>query len=246
MTLPTFLHSSTAALRVGEKSRLDGPEGHHAAVVRRLRVGEEVRLTDGAGAVAHASVVATGKATLDLRVTATRHVPAPVPRLVVVQALTKGDRGELAVEVLTEVGADVVVPWSAERCVVRWTGERGDKSLGRWRTTAREAAKQARRAWFPEVADVVGTAQVADLLSRAACAVVLHESADVPVGDVVPPADGDVVLVVGPEGGITDAELDVFRTAGAAAVRLGPTVLRASTAGVVAAGALLSRTSRWA
>jgi 16S rRNA (uracil1498-N3)-methyltransferase len=245
MTLPTFVHEGAAALRAGEETRLEGSEGHHAAVVRRIRVGEALRLTDGAGAVVLAEVVALGKATLDLRVAETRTVAAPAPRLVVVQALTKGDRGELAVEVLTEVGADVVVPWAAARSVVRWTGERGEKSLRRWRATAREAAKQSRRAWFPEVTAMAATADVQDLLSGAATAVVLHESAEGAVGDMVPAPDGDLVLVVGPEGGITEEELTAFRSAGASAVRLGDTVLRASTAGVVAAGALLSRTPRW-
>lgn len=246
MTLPTFLHEGAAALRPGDEARLDGPEGHHSAVVRRLRAGEELRLTDGRGAVARAEVVAVGKAALEVRVADAATVPAPSPRLVVVQALTKGERGELAVEVLTEVGADLVVPWAAARSVVRWAGDRGEKSLRRWRTTAREAAKQSRRAWFPEVTDVATTEDVAGLLSGAAAAVVLHESAEVAVSDVVPPDVGDVVLVVGPEGGITDDELSTFRAAGAGAVRLGPTVLRASTAGAVAAGVLLARTPRWA
>lgn len=245
MTLPTFVHEGTAGLRPGDRARLEGQEGHHAAVVRRLRAGERLVVTDGAGASADAEVEAVGRGVVDLRVLDVGTEAPPAPRLVVVQALTKGDRGELAVEVLTEVGADVVVPWSADRAVVRWTGERGAKSLQRWRTTAREAAKQSRRAWFPEVTDVAGTAEVADLLSGAATAAVLHEQAETPIGEV-PPSAGDLVVVVGPEGGITEAELAAFAAAGATAVRLGPTVLRASTAGVVAAAALLSRTPRWA
>jgi 16S rRNA (uracil1498-N3)-methyltransferase len=246
MTLPTFVHEGAAGLREGDEATLDGPEGHHAAVVRRLAAGERLTLTDGRGAWAAVSVTAVGKRELGLLVERTGSDPAPSPRLVVVQALTKGDRGELAVEVLTEVGADVVVPWAASRAVVRWSGERGEKSLRRWRSTAREAAKQSRRSWFPEVTEVMGTSEVAALLERSAAGVVLHEAADLAVSDVEPPADGDLVLVVGPEGGITDEELAAFARTGARAVRLGPTVLRASTAGVVAAAALLSRTPRWA
>lgn len=245
MSLPTFVHEGTAGLRPGAETRLEGPEGHHAAVVRRLRAGEQLVLTDGAGAVARAGVVGVARSALDLQVADTHTVPAPVPRLVVVQALTKGERGELAVEVLTEVGADVVVPWPAERSVVRWTGERGAKSLRRWRTTAREAAKQSRRAWFPEVTEAATTADVVGMLARASAAVVLHESAAVPVGDVTVPRRGDLVLVVGPEGGISEEELVAFAATGATTAHLGPTVLRASTAGVVAAGALLARTPRW-
>jgi 16S rRNA (uracil1498-N3)-methyltransferase len=245
MGLPTFVHEGTAALHTGDEPRLEGPEGHHAAVVRRLRTREQLRLTDGAGAGARAEVLAVGKGMLDLRVLDVVRVPEPTPRLVVVQALTKGERGELAVEVLTEVGADVVVPWSAGRSVVRWSGERGERSLHRWRATAREAAKQARRLWFPEVTEAVDTVGVVSLLSQATTALVLHEQATTAVGRVVPAPHGDLALVVGPEGGLTDEELAAFVGAGATAVRLGPTVLRASTAGVVAAGALLSRTPRW-
>lgn len=245
MTLPTFVHEGAAVLRPGEDARLDGAEGHHAAVVRRLQAGERLRLTDGRGAAAVASVVSVGRRELVARVQHVEVVPRPAPRLVAVQALTKGERGELAVEVLTEVGADVLVPWAASRSVVRWTGERGEKALRRWRTTAREAAKQSRRAWFPQVTDVADTDTVVRLLRDAAAAVVLHESAGQPVARVAVPTQGDLVVVVGPEGGITDDELARFLDTGASAVRLGPTVLRASTAGVVAAAALLSRTPRW-
>jgi 16S rRNA (uracil1498-N3)-methyltransferase len=246
VTLPTFVHPSTASLRAGVAVELTGPEGHHAAVVRRLRSGEQLHLTDGAGATARAEVVALGRASLDLQVLDVWTDPAPVPRLVVVQALTKGERGELAVELLTEVGVDTVVPWEAARSVARWRGERGDKALRRWRTTAREAAKQARRSWFPQVTAPVSTEEVAGLLRGAATAVVLHQSATRPVGEVVPARQDDVAVVVGPEGGITDEELAVLVAAGGVPARLGPTVLRASSAGVVAAAALLARTSRWA
>jgi 16S rRNA (uracil1498-N3)-methyltransferase len=246
VTLPTFVHEGTASLRAGHETRLEGPEGHHAAGVRRVRAGERLVLTDGAGAGAHVEVVASGHGTLDVRVHEVSRQPAPRPRLVVVQALTKGQRGELAVEVLTEVGADVVHPWSADRSVVRWSGERGEKALRRWRTTAREAGKQSRRWWLPEVTEALDTPGVSALLGAATTAVVLHEGAATPVSAVTPAGEGDLVVVVGPEGGITEEELSAFRDAGASAVRLGPTVLRASTAGVVAAGALLSRTPRWA
>jgi 16S rRNA (uracil1498-N3)-methyltransferase len=172
-------------------------------------------------------------------------VPAETPRLVVVQALPKGDRGELAVEMLTEVGADVIVPWAASRSVARWKGERAARSLEKWRTAAREAAKQARRAWFPEVAGLATTEDVVDLLAAASVRVVLHEAASGPLADVPVPGRGEIVIVVGPEGGLTDAELEAFGAVGAEPLRLGSSVLRSSTAGVAAAAALLSRTPRW-
>jgi 16S rRNA (uracil1498-N3)-methyltransferase len=224
---------------------LDGPEGHHAARVRRVRPGERVDVTDGAGSLAECVVDAVDADVVRLAVVARRTVPAPSPRVVVAQALPKGDRGELAVEMLTEVGVDVVVPWSAARCVTQWRGERGQRSLEKWRSHAREAAKQARRAWLPEVRAAASTADVAALLRTASLGVVLHESADEPLADLAVPEDGDVVLVVGPEGGIAGDEVDAFRSAGARVVRLGDSVLRASTAGTTAAAVVLANSGRW-
>ena len=230
---------------VGDILRLDGAEGRHA-VVRRVRVGEEVELVDGQGSRLVGQVVGVDGAGIDVLVVSVSVEPAVPPRLVVVQALAKGDRSELAVEVLTEVGADVIVPWAAARSVTVWRGDRAERGLRRWRTTAREAAKQSRRARFVDVRPLATTSEVASLLSAAALGVVLHESAEVPLSSLGVPADGDVVLVVGPEGGVATAELAVFADGGAAVAHLGPTVLRTSTAGVVGAAALLSRTSRWA
>ncbi len=174
-------------------------------------------------------------------------MPAPSPRVVVAQALVKGDRGELAVELATEAGVDALVPWTAARCVVRWAdGARGEKGLARWRATAREAAKQARRAWVPPVSEPESTRALAARIAAAACALVLHEGATTALADVALPAAGEILLVVGPEGGVTDDELAVLTAAGATAVRLGPEVLRASTAAAVALGALGALTPRWA
>jgi 16S rRNA (uracil1498-N3)-methyltransferase len=243
-TPPLFL---LAALPVSDQAVLDGPEGRHAATVKRLRPGEVVLLGDGRGTVAHAVVDATGRDVVELTITDRSMVPAPSPRVVVAQALVKGDRGELAVELATEAGVDAIVPWTAARCVVRWAdGQRGDKGLARWRSTAREAAKQARRAWSPEVHEPASTRALAERVAGAACALVLHESATAMLGDVPLPAAGDVLLVVGPEGGVTDDELAQLTAAGAKAVRLGPEVLRASTAGPVALGWLAAASGRWA
>lgn len=224
---------------------LDGPEGHHAAVVRRLRTGERVTLTDGSGVAADAVVTEVGRDQLTLTVETVAVSARPTPRLVVVQALPKGDRGEMAVETLTEVGVDVIVPWAASRCVTQWRDERGAKAWERWRSTAREAAKQSRRTWWPEISPLTGTDQVAALLTEAALGVVLHEGADRPLAAITAPAGGDVVVVVGPEGGIDPSELEAFAAAGAGLARMGPTVLRTSTAGTVAAAVLLAASGRW-
>jgi 16S rRNA (uracil1498-N3)-methyltransferase len=169
----------------------------------------------------------------------------PSPAFTVVQALPKGDRGELAVEVLTEVGVDVVVPWAAARSVAVWKGERAVKSHAKWQATAREAGKQSRRSWLPTVSPLASTDAVRDLVDGADLAVVLHEDATIPLSGVEVPVAGRVVVVVGPEGGIAPEELAVLEAAGALTVRLGDEVLRTSTAGVVAVAALLSRTDRW-
>ena len=243
MTLPVFL---VEALPSGEEFLLDGPEGRHAATVRRLRVDEELVLSDGSGTLVRCSVVAVERDALSLRVVERWVEPEPTPRVVLAQALVKGDRGELAVELATEAGVDGVVPWRASRCVAKWEdGPRGAKQLGRWRSTVREAAKQARRSRVPFVDEPVSTAQLSQRVSSSALTLVLHESASERLADVSLPDSGDVLLVVGPEGGITPEELAALRSSGARVVRLGPTVLRASTAAAVALGALGVLTSRW-
>jgi len=242
-TAPLFL---VDALPTGDTGVLGGPEGRHAATVRRLRPGEELLLADGRGGLAHAVVEDVAKDALGLRVVGRSLLPAPAPRVVLAQALVKGERGELAVELATEAGVDAVLPWRAARCVARWeAGPRGEKALARWRTTVREAAKQARRPWVPVVDEPVTTAALAKRVTDAAGALVLHESATDGLADVPLPPGGDLLLVVGPEGGIADDELDVLTAAGARVVRLGPEVLRASTAAAVALGALGVLTGRW-
>ncbi|HYF71907.1 MAG TPA: 16S rRNA (uracil(1498)-N(3))-methyltransferase [Nocardioides sp.] len=246
MSLPVHLVPDLAGVVAGAEVSVEGDEAHHAVAVRRLRVGEQVVLTDGAGTTVQGPVASTGKRVFAVTVESVRRHPVPEPAVVVVQAIPKGDRGELAVEVLTEVGAAEVVPWAASRSVAVWKGERATKSLARWRSTAREAAKQSRRPWFPRVAEVASTADVAGLVAAADLAVVLHEQASVPLASLEVPNAGRVVVVVGPEGGLSDDEVAALVDAGAVSVRLGAEVLRTSTAGVAAVAALLSRTSRWA
>jgi 16S rRNA (uracil1498-N3)-methyltransferase len=240
---PVFL--ADRADLAGEVGVRAGAEGRHAATVRRLRPGERADVGDGAGLVAECVVARAGPDGLELTVRARRQVPRPEPTVTVVQAIPKGDRGELAVEEMTEVGVDRIVPWAAARCVPRWHGARGERSLARWRVTAREAAKQSRRAWLPEVTEAASAQQVGQVISAAACAVLLDPDAPAGLDSLTLPEAGDLLVVVGPEGGITEAEADGFRAAGATAGRLGPTVLRTSTAGTVAAAILLSRSGRW-
>jgi 16S rRNA (uracil1498-N3)-methyltransferase len=245
MSLPVFHLPDLAGAVVGGSVELTGDEARHAVVVRRIRAGEQVALTDGSGTTVVGTVETTGKTALTVTASEVRQHAVESPRLVVVQAIPKGDRGELAVEMLTEVGVDMIVPWAASRSVAVWRGERAAKSLAKWRSTAREAAKQSRRSWFPQVAEMVRTPDVVDLLRDAALAVVLHEGGTEQLATLDVPTEGDVVIVVGPEGGISDEELAAFAEAGAEPLRLGRSVLRTSTAGVAAAAAILSRTPRW-
>jgi 16S rRNA (uracil1498-N3)-methyltransferase len=241
MTPPLFLVDD---LPDGDTLALSGDEGRHAARVKRLAVGELVLVGDGRGMIAAGVVTAVLPDGLQLDLTSRRFVRALEPSITVVQALPKGDRAELAVETATELGVDLIVPWAASRSIVQWHGPRGDKALDKWRRTATEAAKQSRRAWVPQLAPLAGTAAVADRLA-VGCGLVLHEAAEVSLASVDLPSDGEVVVVVGPEGGISPDELDRFGAAGATAVRLGEPVLRTSTAGAAALAALSVRLGRW-
>jgi len=239
------------AAGAGDIVLLDGPEGRHAATVRRLTVGERLELSDGEGLACSAEVVAVVGPALQARIVAVARASRPTPRLTVIQALAKGDRDERAVETMTEVGVDAIIPWQASRCIVRWDSARAVKGVARWRATAREAAKQARRAWIPDIAEPQTTPQVVQRLgervssSGSGLALVLHESASQPLAEIPLTGVGEVVLIVGPEGGISDDELAVFEAAGAMPVRLGSTVLRASTAGTVAAAVVFAGSGRW-
>jgi 16S rRNA (uracil1498-N3)-methyltransferase len=248
VTAPVFLSPLTVA--AGGTLRLDGAEGRHAATVRRLTVGEAVIVTNGLGRRHVGVVMAVGKGMVDVTVESAEDVPAPSPRVVVVQALPKGDRGELAVELLTEVGVDEIVPWSAERCVTQWRGDKVARATEKWRATARESTKQSRRTWAPVVADLASTRDVCARLGAADLGIVLHESAMEALAAVPLPGGAttaaEIVLVIGPEGSLSDAELAAFRQAGATVRRMGDSVLRTSSAGAVAAAAILCRTPRWA
>lgn len=232
----------------GAVAVLDGPEGRHAATVRRIRVGEPITLSDGRGVLAASEVVAAQRDRLELAVRDRVLADPQTPPVTVVQALPKSDRSELAVELMTEAGADAVVPWQAARCVANWEGKAA-KGVEKWRAAARSAARQSRRAYIPEVADLHRTADVLELAraakGRGAIVAALHESGAARF-TALPFADAtEIVLVVGPEGGLDDAELTALAEAGADITLLGPTVLRTSTAAAVALGALGALTPRW-
>ncbi|GAA1912708.1 16S rRNA (uracil(1498)-N(3))-methyltransferase [Microbacterium aoyamense] len=237
-----FLLDEPVAAGVGDDVILTGAEAHHAATVRRVRVGEEVTIGDGRGAWLTGECVAVAPREVVVRVTSREDTPAPSPRLVLVQALAKGDRDELAVQAATELGVDEIVPWQAARSVSRWDAAKAAKGRARWESIVREAAKQAHRAWVPQVS---GLATTKDLVARAAAStvLVLEPTAPLPLSRVA--LEGDVVLVVGPEGGIAPEELAALDAAAATLVRLGDTVLRTSTAGPAALSVVSVALGRW-
>ena len=228
----------------GDEIRVAGAEGRHAVAVVRVRVGETL-LLGGAGRRAEAVVTHTERDAFTARLGDVADEPRFGPRFVLVQALAKGGRDEQAVETATELGVDEVVPWQSSRGVAVWRGaDREEKGRQRWAAVAGAAAKQSRRARVPVVAPPAGMREVAARLGAADLALVLHEQAVDPLAAVTLPAAGEVVLVVGPEGGIEPAELSAFRAAGASTVRLGAEVLRSSSAGP-AALAVLNAMGRW-
>jgi 16S rRNA (uracil1498-N3)-methyltransferase len=228
---------------------VDGDEGFHAATVRRIRPGEQLVLGDGAGELAHCEVERAGRDGLAARVLDRWSVAAGQPAVTVVQALPKSERSELAIELATEAGADAFVAWQADRCVANWQGARADKGLRRWRAVVRSAARQSRRAYIPPVDGVLSSAaltqRICDQVATGAVVVALHESATTRLADIAVGQANSLVLLVGPEGGITPNELAACTEAGAVAVRLGPQVLRTTSAAAVALGALGVLTPRW-
>jgi 16S rRNA (uracil1498-N3)-methyltransferase len=238
-----------AVPEAGEVAVVDGDEGFHAASVRRIRVGEELDLGDGAGTIAHVTVEGVSRGSLTTRVLSRRIVVRPRPEVTVVQALPKSDRSELAIELATEAGADAFVAWQSDRCVARWEGSaKVEKGLRRWQAVARSAARQSRRPYVPEVTALVSTKELTERVKSAtshAVVLVLHESATIPLTAAGVADAESMTVIIGPEGGIGDDELAVLTAAGATAVRLGPNVLRTTSAAAVGLGALGVLTPRW-
>ncbi|MFJ3392444.1 16S rRNA (uracil(1498)-N(3))-methyltransferase [Leifsonia aquatica] len=238
-----YLREDLEAAEAGARLTLTGPEAKHAATVNRTRPGQTVSIGNGRGLVASGAVVVATGAELTIEVASVRQEERPTLRITLVQALAKGDRDELAIQAATELGVDRVVPWSAARSVSRWEGAKIAKGRDRWSTIVREAAKQSIRAWVPDVGELATTAQVA-ALATGADVLVLEPTGDSAL-TAFTPGERELVLVVGPEGGIAPAELEVLRAAGARIVRLGDTVLRTSTAGPAALAVLNASLGRW-
>jgi 16S rRNA (uracil1498-N3)-methyltransferase len=232
-----YLNTALESAEPGSMVTLEGEDAKHAVTVARTRVGEHVSIGNGRGLIV--SGVVASLTPFELTVDSARTEPRPSPELWLVQALAKGDRDELAVQAATELGASGIIPWAAERSVTRWDAAKAEKGRARWESIAREASKQSIRAWVPTVEPVATTKAITGAV------LVLDPTASAALSSVALPSDGRILLVVGPEGGISQRELDVFDGAGATRVRLGPEILRTSTAGPAAIAVLNSRLGRW-
>lgn len=253
MSNPVFFApvGSLDQLRSGAAFVLDGPEARHAVTVKRLAVGESVDIADGAGARLTGTVADVGPGTLTVTAADVVFEEQPQVRLVLVQALAKGDRDELAIETATELGIDAVVPWQSERSIVRWKGDRAAKAHAKWESVVTAAAKQARRAWIPPVRPIVDSSGLAKAVAEADLAIILHEDAKNPLREVLEKLDAgdspprEVLLIVGPEGGISPREVTRLSDAGAVTALLGHHVLRSSTAGPAAVVLASDVLGRW-
>ena len=238
-----YLSEHLESAAVGDRVVLTGQEARHAVTVSRLAVGENIAIGNGAGLVVTGSVTTAEHTELAITVATVAMEPRRQPAVFLVQALAKGDRDELAVQAATELGVDGVIPWTAARSISRWEGAKVAKGRDRWSAVVREASKQSLRAWIPDVLDLVTTKQLIRL-AEGARMLVLEPTAELALSALE--SDGrDLLLVVGPEGGIAPQELDAFAAAGASVVRLGDEVLRTSTAGPAALAVLNVKLGRW-
>ena len=229
-----FVADLAAGVAAGDRVIVTDQEAFHASVVRRLTLGEQVTVTDGMGRGIQGRVVTSTRNQVEVEVTSVLPNHRISWWVTVAQAIPKAGRGELAVDLMTEVGVDEILPWGAARSQVKWAGEQGAKAHAKWVATAREASKQARRLRFPVVAEYAGLAGVARAITDADYAIIMHEKASRPITDCLVPRSGRVVIVIGPEGGLTDEEVSVLEQAGGRPFLMGSTVLRTSTAGAVA------------
>lgn len=238
-----YISEELEAAAVGDRVAITGAEARHAVTVSRLAVGETVSIGNGGGLVVSGPVVVAEHTELAIAVADVLEAPRRTPAIFLAQALAKGDRDELAVQAATELGADGVIPWSAARSISRWEGAKVAKGRDRWSAVVREASKQSMRPWIPDVLDLVTTKQLVRL-AEGARMLVLEPTAGLALGELELD-DRDLIVVVGPEGGIAPQELDALAAAGASVVRLGDEVLRTSTAGPAALAVLNVKLGRW-
>lgn len=241
----TLFHVADLPTQVGAQYTLSGDDGYHAARVLRVTVGEELMLSDGHGAWSKMRVAEVGKKSVDLIVLESGFQDASATMITVIQAVTKGERSKEAIELLTEAGADRIIPWQAARSIGKI--DRTDKGVDKLQVAASEASKQSRRFWIPEVGGVVDTRGAIAVVSEADLAIVFHEGATTKLSDLFGERKpiASVVIVIGPEGGITDEELVSMSEAGAKIALMGRPILRSTHAGIAAISAVSTALRIW-
>jgi 16S rRNA (uracil1498-N3)-methyltransferase len=246
MVEPLFRSVFATPPAAGLAVTLGGSEGKHAVNVRRMRVGEGIQLSDGKGLRVRGTVSALGNSSLTVQIDSVEQEAAPSVGLTIIQALAKGDRDELAIQAATELGCWAVVPWQAERSISKWEGAKIAKSVDRWQTIVSEAAKQSLRVFEPVVAQPLGSKQLVASVKNFDLVLILDPTAQSGLGSLeLSESQKSVAIVVGPEGGISDHELEALEDAGAIRVHLGEPILRTSTAGVAAISVIQAKLGLW-
>ena len=243
MTPPLLFVSDLAGVAVGDQIELPTQEARHASAALRMTTGEVLFVADGQGRRAQGRAIVEGNHVI-VDVISVDVMSRPNPTFTVVQALAKGEHGELAIDLMTQVGVDRIIPWSASRSIVQWKGDRAEKSLTKWQLAAKAATKQSRQAWSPEISQALSTKEILTLIPKFSATFILHETATYPLATAPLPISGEICLIVGPEGGISDEEVADFEAAGARVASVGDSVLRASLAGAIGVGVLSTRL-RW-
>ena len=225
---------------VGSTYEFNNEDALHAIRVLRAKSGDFFNLSDGAGNWSHVEAKEIHKKHMTVEVLETGHQDVLGTHFTVIQAIPKGDRIKEAIEMCTEGGADRIVMWKSARSI----GKSEDK-IEKLQTTAREASKQSRRFRIPEVIGVAATHDVVDQIAQADLAIVFHESAAMKISQLVTPGCKKVAIIIGPEGGLTDEEIDTFASAGAKVALMGRPVLRSAHAGLAALSAVNTALSVW-
>jgi 16S rRNA (uracil1498-N3)-methyltransferase len=225
---------------VGATYEFNNEDALHAIRVLRMKSGDLFNLSDGKGSWSHVEAVEVHKKHMTVQVIESGRQEALSTHFTVIQAIPKGDRIKEAIELCTEGGADRIVMWKAARSI----GKSDDK-IEKLQTTAREASKQSRRFRIPEVIGVAATNAIVDQIAQADLAIVFHESATMKVSELVAPGCTKVAIIIGPEGGLTDEEIDTFAAAGAKVALMGRPVLRSAHAGLAALSAVNTALSVW-
>ena len=226
----------------GQTQTLESDEAHHAIKVMRLKTGEEIKISDGEGNWVSGPISEVGKKNLKIDVTASGIEASKKPELVLVQALTKSDRNKEMLELVTVAGVDRIIPWQAERSISKWQSNSYDK----WTSSIKEAGKQSRRVNLPKLEKLMSAREITEQISASDCILVFHESANEKFSDLdISQSASSIYLVIGPEGGITDTELEIFKSKGGNLVRLGEPVLRSAHAGFAALASIQTKLGRW-